>query len=186
MIVCTPETKNQEGAVKFLKDCIAKAKAKGLIVPDVLYVDFNITSATYAGTAGQMGVHKGCNRGLEVDYHAKALEHYGLERFQKTLAHEFCHILQFVNRPGDKAHGIYFYRCMSILGFTNLKNSYHDFDLRAVTGKPRRKQRRWEYKCDCQTHKIATVTHNRVQRGQQSRICKSCRATIHWTGKECK
>lgn len=186
MIVCKPETKLQEDAVKFLKTCITKVKAKGIIVPDVIYVDFNITSVTFAGSAGQSGVHQGCNRGFEVDYHAKALEHYGLERFKRTLCHEFCHILQFANRPGDKAHGDSFYRYMAILGFPNMKNSYHDFDLRTLMGKKKRRQRRWEYKCDCQIHKIATVTHNRIQKGQQSRICKSCRATIIWTKRECK
>jgi predicted SprT family Zn-dependent metalloprotease len=187
MIECEAKTDNQREAVKYLEACSKKAKSKGLIVPDVIYIDFDITSVCTAGTAGQKGVHRNCHKGFEAGYHGQALEFYGLERFRKTLVHEFCHLLQFANRPDDKAHGSYFYMLMDVMGFDNLVNSYHDFDLRTMMGKPKRKQRRWEYKCDCtQPHKVATVTHNKMQKKGQVRKCKDCGFVIKWTGKELK
>jgi predicted SprT family Zn-dependent metalloprotease len=187
MIECDAKTDNQREAVKFLEVCAQKAKSKDLLVPDVIYVDFDITSVRTAGTAGQKGVHRNCDKGFEAGYHGQALEHYGLDRFRKTLVHEFCHLLQFANRPGERAHGVYFYSLMGIMGFDNLPNSYHDFDLRTMMGKPKRKQRRWEYKCACdEAHRIATVTHNRVQKKGQLRQCKTCSGILKWTGKELK
>jgi len=35
-------------------------------------------------------------------------------------------------------------------------------------------QRTWEYKCDCDTHFVSTIIHNKIRLGKQTYSCKSC------------
>lgn len=109
--------------------------------------------------------------------------------FAATVVHEVAHLVDFV-RNGMKMrrnpngtrnmHGASWKCIMMELGIQQPKTC-HSYELPAAT-LVKGVQRRWEYRCACAVaHKIATVTHNRIQQGQR-RICKSCKQDIQYTG----
>jgi SprT protein len=51
-----------------------------------------------------------------------------------------------------------------------------------LSGLPLRRQRRFTYRCGCQTHQLSTVRHNRVQRGEAIYLCRQCRAAMIYAG----
>ncbi len=185
MFDCDVKTDMQAKALRLLCKCADKAEAKGYRVPKEVFVDFSLNSVNCAGMAGQNGVHEGVRHEFQIQLHGKALEFYK-EGFYNTIIHEFCHILQFINRPSEQAHGYYFYGLMELMGVEDPKRC-HSYNLYEVTGKKKRRQRRWEYKCLCEkAHSVATVTHNKMQNKGQVRECRTCKARILWTGKELK
>ena len=144
-------------------------------------VDFTVTGRT-AGVFRPKFVTIGYNE----DIAARNYEAF----IARTVPHEVAHYIDFMNNGGRTRqhldgrrdmHGKYFRAIMVNLGVTDTKAKHN------YTGITRKKgaQRRWEYDCGCQTHSIATVTHNRIQKGA-SRICKTCKNSIKFTGKEIK
>lgn len=107
----------------------------------------------------------------------------------ETIAHEVAHCLAwYVHGNGVKPHGPEWKSLMSALGYPNARATFNgETELGQVTAANRniKRQRRWEYECvGCaEIYSIATVTHNRMQKGQH-RICNKCRNPIQFTGKE--
>lgn len=123
-----------------------------------------------------------------------AIAEKNLEAFlARTVPHEVAHYVDFM-RNGQKMrthpsgrrdmHGRYFKAIMQEMGVTDT-STYHAYDTSHVQTK---RQRRWEYACSCTSYSIATVTHNRIQNGQE-RQCTKCKEVINkhnFTGKEIK
>lgn len=188
MIDCNIKTDKQRAIINILFECADKAEAFGFKVPEMVNVSFALNSTVCAGQAGQKGVHRGVVHDLEIDLHGKCLEAIGVEKFKTTAIHEFCHVLQFVNYPKQKnGHDENFYEFMRLMGIDDPKRC-HSYDLNAITGKPKRRQRRWGYTCDCvdKVHEIATVTHNKMQKKGLRYFCKICNTDLEWNGKEIK
>lgn len=185
MFYCTPITDRQREALKLLQKSAVKAGEKGFHLPSKVEVDFSLNSIRMAGIASCMKdktTHVATD--FKIELHGKALETVPFSEFSNTIIHEFVHILQWINYPTCTPHGREFHYLMGVLGVEKSERC-HAYNLEAITGKARRRQRRWEYTCNCGTHSIATVTHNRMQKGQV-RVCKGCSGELTFTGKELK
>jgi len=125
----------------------------------------------------------------KVDFNTGLLASMGLEKFDETIVHECAHLIAYaINgyrrpRQGTRGapHGKLWRNVMANLGYPNAKATWGA----PVTARKRGTQRRWDYSCDCaKNHKVATVTHNRIQRGVKTYRCSDCETIIKWTGKE--
>ena len=107
----------------------------------------------------------------------------------ETAIHEVAHWAVHWIWDGRrlKPHGVEWKNLMTLYGYPNAKATFNeDNPMAKATNNKVRRQRRWEYSCNCtEKHEVATVTHNRIQKGQ-SRHCNDCKATIVFTGKEIK
>jgi len=118
-------------------------------------------------------------------FHPAALAEYKNEYIEGTVVHEFAHAVQseFYDYR-TKPHGNEWKSVMCFFG-KNPKRC-HSMNLveaikkhSSVTGiKAGRKVKRYTYKCNCQTHELTVIRHNRVVRGEQSYFCKKCKQTV--------
>lgn len=106
-----------------------------------------------------------------------------------TVAHEVAHLINYQQFPGEffTANGQRHTRIMHHgKGWKHIMMSVFKLDASRchsyeVDKVQTRKQRRWAYKCSCKTWNIATVTHNRIQKGQK-RFCPDCKADVTFLG----
>lgn len=103
-----------------------------------------------------------------------------------TVAHEFAHVvvwwryLQEQRRaghesrlPAPSAHGTEWQTVMRYV-FDVEPSRCHKFD---TTNTGARVQRRWEYRCRCQSHLITTSKHKRAQAGARY-VCADCKGEL--------
>ncbi len=97
------------------------------------------------------------------------------ERFlAQTVPHEVAHIIAIAAfGTSARGHGKAWKHVMASFGIVD-SSRCHSFDTSNSGG---RRQRRFAYVCDCREHAIATVTHNRIQRGQL-RHCNICKTNL--------
>ncbi|WP_456404401.1 SprT family zinc-dependent metalloprotease [Thiolapillus sp.] len=89
---------------------------------------------------------------------------------QRTPAHEVAHYIIDRLHSGRRVrpHGPQWRELMRAFGLE--PERCHQYDLQNV---PRRRQRRFAYRCACQEHRLSTTRHNRVQyRGMKYRCIK--------------
>ena len=163
---------NQDSIIRLAMEKIAQA---GLSVHPEFYFDL---------TGGAAGCFSYNGQNMKLRFNMPIAE-ANSDKFHETVVHEVAHLVDYV-RNGYKMrklangnrdmHGRYFKSIMEELGVE--ARTYHSY----VVPEGRR-QRRWEYTCSCMTHAVATVTHNRIQRGSP-RICSHCRGSITFTGKQ--
>ena len=91
---------------------------------------------------------------------------------EQVLVHELCHLVVARRFPYARAHGAKWKKAMSLCGF----EPQRCHNLAVVR---RRRQKRWPIQCSCQTHRLATVTYNRISRGvrYQCRVCQDILCT---------
>lgn len=139
---------------------------------DGLGVSFDLTG-TAAGRA-QLQAHN-------IQFNDWLVKHNLQAFLDETVAHELAHIIHHKLFPGDRAwHGKRWQEIMRRLGYEPQR--CHDLDLTGMPGL--RRQRRWVYKCDCRTHELTTVRHNKVRRIGRSYTCKLCGTILTFTGEQ--
>ncbi len=88
---------------------------------------------------------------------------------QDTVPHEVAHYIAYLQHGRKiKPHGKEWKTIAKALGCTAKATGDYKTDGIAI-----RRQRRFNYSCQCREFLISTTLHNRIQRGQQ-RICRSC------------
>jgi SprT protein len=100
-----------------------------------------------------------------------------------TVAHEFAHIVVWwryleqkkldPDAAAPSAHGTEWQTVMREM-FAVEPSRCHRFDTRNTGA---RVQRRWEYRCRCQSHLLTTSKHKRAQSGARY-VCQDCRAEL--------
>lgn len=145
-----------------------------LKVPTVI---FNTRLRTTAGRAwgGQKNL---------IEINASLYEKVGLKGMLQTIVHEFAHIVCFQKYPNVRVgHGRAWKQEMSIMG-ASVSRTHSLFEKHDVAC-PKTGQRRWAYRCNCYTHSIFTVTHNRILAGD-TRTCTRCNESLSFLGNEIK
>ena len=94
-------------------------------------------------------------------------------RSSAQAIHDFNRVSLGMRRTRRSPHGPTFMRVLGFLGGRmerthNMKVDATSLGRRGVT---------WKYKCECRTHEVSTIKHNKMRRGQ-TRICKYCRANL--------
>ena len=83
------------------------------------------------------------------------------------VAHYVSHVLFGLNKI--RPHGQEWKSIMRTLGAEPRVTG--DYDL---SGIPVKRQRRFNYVCDCMTHQLSTVRHNKIVKGQSQYFCRRC------------
>ena len=125
------------------------------------------------GKAAGMYVRKGSEKWIR--FNPWLFSKFFDENLKDTVPHEVAHYVvdHVYGRKGIKPHGIEWKNLMRELGVNPVRTC--DFDL---TGIPTRNHRRFDYRCDCQTHAISTRMHNAIARNVKMYLCKKCRQPL--------
>ena len=96
-----------------------------------------------------------------------------------TVPHEVAHYvtdcLHGLSRV--RPHGPEWRGVMRALGAPPRVTGCYD-----LSGLPLRRQRRFDYRCECRRHQLSAARHNRVQRGEVAYHCRECRTAIVYAG----
>ena len=138
------------------QDCVGRAAdlfEREFVVPPV---QFDLSGRA----AGQYRVLRGKS---EIRYNPLIFARYFADNLNETVPHEVAHFVvdQLWGLRRVRAHGAEWRSVMRSLGAEPRVTARYD-----LTGLPVRRQRRFPYRCACQTHQLTTCRHNRVQRGE--------------------
>lgn len=95
-----------------------------------------------------------------------------------TIPHEFAHIItEYRYGKNIAPHGKE-WQLVAALEFGIEPSTYHNYDMAPLLlTKEITNRQYYQYRCNCKTHLISSVVHNRILKGQ-TRICKSCNQKI--------
>jgi SprT protein len=121
------------------------------------------------------GMYRVINNQRVIRYNPYIFSKYFDDNLQTTVPHEVAHyvvdMLYGVNRV--KPHGPEWREVMLL--FKAEPKATGNYDL---TGIPVRRQKKHDYKCDCKTHRISTIRHNKIMTGTAVYLCRSCKTPI--------
>lgn len=92
------------------------------------------------------------------------------EFLAQTVPHEVAHVITGLKHGKVQPHGPEWRAVMRHLGVTDPQRC-HSFKTPPTQV---RRQHRWAYRCACMTHELSATRHNRVQRGEQTYLCRRC------------
>lgn len=114
-----------------------------------------------------------------IRYNPWIFARYFKDSLAVTVPHEVAHYitdcLHGLSRV--RPHGPEWRAVMQALGADARVSARYD-----LSGLPLRRQRRYDYRCDCRRHQLSAVRHNRVQRGETAYLCRQCRTAIVYAG----
>jgi len=104
-----------------------------------------------------------------VRYNSSLLQRYSQEFLKRTVPHESAHVVTFhLFGPGVQPHGREWHAIMKLFGAP--PDRCHNYDVR---GMEVRRLRRYQYRCECRTHQLTSIRHNRIGSGQVY-LCRQC------------
>ncbi|VAW72147.1 hypothetical protein MNBD_GAMMA13-1699, partial [hydrothermal vent metagenome] len=94
---------------------------------------------------------------------------------QTTVPHEVAHYIadRVWGLASIRPHGVEWRSVMHQLGAEPSASARFD-----LSGLPVRRQRRFTYRCDCDTHELTACRHNRVSKGRARYHCRQCGAVL--------
>lgn len=118
-------------------------------------------------SAGQVRTEDG--RRCTIRYNPSLLERHPEEFLARTIPHETAHVVAFnMFGPRVQPHGREWQAIMGL--FDASPERCHRYD---VQGLQTRRLRRYRYRCDCCTHELTSIRHNRIGSGQVY-YCRKC------------
>lgn len=105
-------------------------------------------------------------------------------KFDQTVIHEVAHLVTKRLYPSAKPHGREWKYVMHCLG--GKPERCHRYDVTEIKAQRAKRvpSRKYVYTCACnKDHLIAGQRHNNIKAGTKSFFCKTCKATIKYTGK---
>ncbi|MES9831063.1 MAG: SprT-like domain-containing protein [Candidatus Thiodiazotropha sp. DIVDIV] len=121
--------------------------------------------------AGMLILHK--NGLSKIRYNPDLLENYGQKFLKQTVPHEVAHLVaRSLYGPTIKPHGKEWQAIMSFFKTPAIR--CHSFDTKLSTV---RSMRYFEYRCNCQNHRISAIRHNRVRSGI-TYLCRECGSSL--------
>jgi SprT protein len=162
----------QQQVVAATRACIQRAEQlfeRELLLP---LVSFDLSGRI-------AGMYRVCRQQREIRYNPYLFAKYFEDNLANTVPHEVAHYLvdELYGRRNIRPHGAEWKAVMCKLGAAPAVTCRYD-----LSGIPQRRQRRFNYVCECATHKISTVRHNRVQGGLGTYLCRQCRQPLVFSG----
>ncbi|MEP5762937.1 MAG: SprT-like domain-containing protein [Halieaceae bacterium] len=139
---------------------------------DPVAIDFDLMGSS-------AGMFKLERRHCRIRYNPWLFAKYFEENLQGTVPHEVAHYivhclygLHRVRPHGEEWRAI-------MQAFDADASVTGDYDL---SGIPQRRQRRFDYRCDCREHQLSTRRHNLIERGKGRYQCRLCSAELAYAG----
>ncbi|MES9873693.1 MAG: SprT-like domain-containing protein [Candidatus Sedimenticola sp. 6PFRAG7] len=122
-------------------------------------------------TAGQARMWP-CTSPL-IRFNSQLLEANPETFLERTVPHEVAHLVTCTLHGNRiKPHGEEWKAVMSLFGAE--ASRCHSYDTSQTQ---QRRLQCFDYRCDCRSHELTSIRHNRVQQGQRY-YCKSCRQIL--------
>ncbi len=157
--------------VSKVMECKTKAE-------DYYGVEIPVPKVSYmTGACGGMMVTDLLSNEHELRINTVLAEDNLEEYLTNVIPHEMAHLVTHVIYGNVQSHGREWKGVMS--GCYGLRPSRtHNMDVSKV----KRTTRKHRYMCGCREHMISTVMHNKISRGQTTRMCRHCRMIIQYVG----
>jgi len=96
---------------------------------------------------------------------------YFTDSLATTVPHEVAHYISDIlfGIKNIRPHGKEWQAIMHTLGAEPKVTGNYD-----LSGIPLKRQRRFTYTCDCMTHQLTTVRHNKITTGKAHYFCQKC------------
>ena len=96
---------------------------------------------------------------------------YFTDSIENTVPHEVAHYVSDIlfGIKNIRPHGKEWQAIMQMLDVEPRVTGNYD-----LAGIPVKRQRRFDYACDCATHQLTTVRHNKITNGKTHYFCRKC------------
>ena len=144
--------------------CLRRAEALFDLAHQPIPVQFDLQ-----GRAA--GMYRVTRRSAVIRYNPHIFARYYEHGLQVTVPHEVAHYVtdRVYGLRHVRPHGGEWQSIMRQLGVEPRVTA--NFDL---SGLPIRRQRRFTYRCGCNTHELSTCRHNRISEGRARYHCRQC------------
>lgn len=138
-------------------------------------IDFSIIPVSFDLKGRAAGMYRSCNNQRSIRYNPYLFAKYFDANLATTVPHEVAHYVTDVlySLRNIRLHGSEWRSVMQDFGVEPQVTGRYD-----LTGIPVRQQKRFDYQCDCSTHKLSTVRHNKIINGKARYHCRCCGNTI--------
>ncbi|WP_428607421.1 SprT-like domain-containing protein [Sedimenticola sp.] len=135
--------------------------------PDQVIIQFNLT-----GKAAGMALFPHRSTPV-IRYNTLLLIENQEDFLRRTVPHEVAHVVarRFFGQK-IKPHGAEWREVMQLFGAE--ASRCHNYDISRAS---RRRLKRFNYRCDCRTHRLSSIRHKRVLQGQQY-LCIDCKQPL--------
>jgi len=115
----------------------------------------------------------------EIRYNAHIFAKYFADNLATTVPHEVAHYVTdcLHGLRNIRPHGNEWREVMAVFNADPSRTA--DYDL---SGIPVRRQRRVDYKCSCQSHRLSIRRHHKLLRGEARYHCRQCGDALHFVG----
>ena len=112
-----------------------------------------------------------------INFNRLLLEQNTVDFLKRTVPHEVAHMVAYqVFGTAIRPHGKEWKSVMAVFGADDAR--CHDYDLSNIRT---RQYRRFSYQCNCRSHQLTSIRHNRVLSGYRY-VCKSCKQQLSYQG----
>ena len=117
------------------------------------------------------GMYRVKQQQKEIRYNPWIFSRYFDDNLANTVPHEVAHYVVHTTFPDRrvKPHGTEWQLTMKSLGYAPTVTCGYDF-----AGLPGRQVKRYDYRCGCQSHRLTSYRHLRVQRRSAEYRCRQC------------
>jgi len=133
--------------------------------------DFSTIPVNFDLKGRAAGMYRTYNSQRSIRYNPYLFAKYFDDNLTTTVPHEVAHYVTDVlfGLKNIKPHGNEWRDVMQDFGVKPEVTGKYD-----LTGVPVRRQKRFDYQCDCTKHKLSSVRHNKIQRGKARYYCRHC------------
>lgn len=162
----------QEEVVSATRHCIRHAEK-------LLGQEFELPSVTFDLQGRAAGMYRVCSARRQIRYNPYIFGKFFADNLANTVPHEVAHYLTDVlyGLRNIRPHGREWQAVMHVLDAEPSVTCQYD-----LSGVPLRRQRRFRYRCDCTSHAMSAVRHNRAQRGLGRYVCRQCHTPLVFAG----
>jgi len=164
-------------AIEAIEDCVKLGNSLFNCNMPTPKADFSITGRVggkYSSSTHSVMVNPILFSENVIDYLQNAIPHEVAHAFQR---HIYGHYKGFKR---VMPHGVEWKNIMIALGKT--PSRCHNYDTSNASSRTRNVARDYTYVCDCRTHHLTSIKHNRIQSNKSSYRCCFCKVTIKYNG----
>lgn len=164
MIIEPIDAARREQVCSVTLDCLKHAESLFALDHRPIDIRFDLT-----GRAA--GMYRVQRRQRLIRYNPYIFARYFEHGLSTTVPHEVAHYVtdRLHGLARVRPHGSEWQAVMRALGVEPRASAR--FDLQGI---PQRRQRRFEYRCACNTHQLTTCRHNKIINGRARYHCRKC------------
>jgi len=147
--------------------------ASNLFEKTLMPIPVNFSLSGYS-----LGLYRVSGESREIRYNPYVFAKYFDQNVATTIPHEVAHYVvdRLFGMRNVRPHGKEWQNVMAAFGCEATRTCELD-----LSGIPIRRQKRYDYHCDCAAHQLSANRHNKILRGKASYSCKKCQVELNLT-----